>query len=265
MNKRVTVIIPVYNAEKWLPRCLNAVCSQSYQDLEIILVDDGSTDQSVDIVNAYKEKDRRVRVIRRKNGGPAVARNSALDVATGEYVLFTDADDRLLPGAIETMVNAIDGCDMVIAHYNLWIQNKTAVKGLQTQDVLLDRNRFLMDLMQQPGSFYYSALWNKLYRRDRIEQYRLRFLPQLKWGEDFDFNMRYYKNVQSVRCIPYVVYDYHWSTKGQTWRTLFELPHNITIKRHLYHVFRNIYKDEGLYHQNRRIINRYIFNVTLFD
>lgn len=265
MDARVTVVIPVYNAENWLDRCLDAVCSQSYRQLEILLVNDGSTDQSADILKTYGEKDSRITVIDQPNGGPAAARNTALKQATGEYVLFTDADDRLLPGAIEALVKAIDGCDMAIARYNLWIQNKMAEKGLQNVEVLLERRPFLMELMQNPGSFYYSALWNKLYRRDTIERYHLRFLPRLAWGEDFDFNMRYYSHVESVRCIPSVVYDYHWSTRGQTWRTLYELPRNIAIKRHLYYVFRGIYVKEGLYHQYRRIVNRYIFNVTLFD
>lgn len=265
MDARVTVVIPVYNAEKWLPRCLDAVCGQHYRQMEILLVNDGSTDASADILRRYAARDERITMIEQKNGGPAAARNTALARATGEYVMFTDADDRLLPGTVEALVEAMEGCDLAIARYNLWMQTKSAVKGLQSKEVLLERRDFLMELMPNPGSFYYSALWNKMYRRDMIERYHLRFLPRLAWGEDFDFNMRYYSHVRAVRCIPHVAYDYHWSTKGQTWRTLFELPRNIAIKRHLYYVFRGIYAKEGLYQQYRRIINRYIFNVTLFD
>lgn len=265
MSGLVSVIIPVYNAEKWLARCLDAVLKQSYAHLEIWLVNDGSGDGSLALCRAYAAKDARVHIIDQPNGGPGAARNAALSRASGEYVLFVDADDTLLPGAVEALVRGMEGADLAIARYNLWIQNKMAEKGLQSGEARWERQGFLMELLKNPGSFYYSALWNKLYRRGMIERHGLRFEQALTWGEDFDFNMRYYRFVQAVRCIPAVVYDYHWSTGGQTWRTLFELPRNLRIKRHLYRVFRAIYQEEGLYARNRAAIHKYIFNVTLFD
>ncbi len=265
MAKTVSVIIPVYNAEKYIGRCLDCVCGQSYPNMEIILVNDGSTDNSHAVCAHRAKDDPRIRIIDKKNGGPGDARNAALDVATGEYIQFVDADDILLPNATEKLVQAMAKHDMVIAHYNLCIQNSRVNKGLIKENTTMERTAFLHALMRYPGSFFYSALWNKLYSRALIQQHGLRFNNHLAWGEDFEFNMKHYAKVQSVRFIPDVIYDYFWTTSGQTWRTLFKLPRNIGIKRHLYKTFRQIYIDEGMYRKNRFTIDRYIFNVTLFD
>lgn len=265
MSTTVSVIIPVYNAEKYIDRCLNCVCSQSYRDLEIILVNDGSTDTSHAICVKHAKNDARIKIIDKKNGGPGDARNAALAVASGEYIQFVDADDILLHDATEKLVHAMDTNDMVIAHYNLCIQNNKVDKGLIKEDAAMEREAFLAALVRYPGSFFYSALWNKLYSRALIEKYNLRFHQRLAWGEDFEFNMKYYDKLQRVRFIPNVVYNYFWTTSGQTWRTLFKLPRNIRIKKHLYQTFRQIYIDEGIYRKNKFLVDRYIFNVTLFD
>lgn len=265
MPSTVSVIIPVYNAEDRLGRCLECVCGQSYKQLEIILVNDGSGDNSLAVCRAYAEKDPRILIIDKKNGGPGDARNAGLSQASGEYIQFVDADDILLPGATESLVRAMPGSDMVIGHYHLCMQNKQVDKGLIKEDAQMQRDEFLRALMKYPGSFFYSALWNKLYSSALMKQHNLRFHDRLAWGEDFEFNMKYYSKVQAVRFIPEVLYNYFWSTSGQTWRTLFKLPRNIRIKRQLYHAFRKIYQDEGLYLANKFTIDRYIFNVTLFD
>ena len=106
MNKeKVSVIIPVYNVENYIHRCLNSVISQTYDNLEIILVDDGSTDDSGRICDEYKEKDGRGVVIHKENGGQATARNFALDIATGDYIAFVDSDDYIEEDMFYSMMN----------------------------------------------------------------------------------------------------------------------------------------------------------------
>ena len=104
---KISVIIPVYNVEKYLPACLDSVIRQSYTSLELILVDDGSSDRSLEICRSYAERDDRIRVIRRDNGGASAARNTGLDHASGEYVSFVDSDDILFPDALEKLYQMV--------------------------------------------------------------------------------------------------------------------------------------------------------------
>lgn len=115
----VSVIIPVYNVEAYLDRCIKSVVSQTYPNLEIILVDDGSTDQSGDMCEAWKEFDQRIKVIHKENGGLGFARNSGLDAAQGDYVIFLDSDDYLSLSAIEECLTALDGNDADTVWYGM--------------------------------------------------------------------------------------------------------------------------------------------------
>ena len=103
-NPLISVIVPVYNVAAWLPRCVDSVLTQTYQNLEILLIDDGSTDASGEICDAYAEKDPRIRVIHKKNGGLSSARNAGLDVSNGQYIGFVDSDDWIEPEMYEKML-----------------------------------------------------------------------------------------------------------------------------------------------------------------
>lgn len=102
--KLVSIIIPVYNSEKYIDRCINSIVNQTYKDIEIILIDDGSSDRSIDIINNYVNKDNRIKVYTQKNAGPSSARNYGLDVSTGDYVMFVDADDYIDKTMVEEMI-----------------------------------------------------------------------------------------------------------------------------------------------------------------
>ena len=110
----LSIITPVYNTASYLPDCFESILSQSFQDFELLLVDDGSTDGSGDVCDIYAQRDSRIRVFHKENGGVSSARNLALDNAKGEWVYFVDSDDELLPNGLETMVNCTsDDVDIV--------------------------------------------------------------------------------------------------------------------------------------------------------
>ncbi len=265
MPPSVSIIIPVYNAQAFIDRCLQAVCGQSFSDFEIILVNDGSRDNTLALCETWAEKDKRIRLISQQNGGPGSARNAALALARGTYVQFVDADDVMMNTATEDLLAAVDGSDLVIARFVLCMRNMERERGLVKDNAACSRAEFLDKLKSYPGSFYYSALWNKLYLRSIIADNGLRFNTVLSWGEDFAFNMDYYRHVRRVQYLQKAVYKYYWTTSGQTWRTLFGLPRNIRIKWSMYQSFKRIYTGEGIYRQNKLTIDRYLFNVTLFD
>lgn len=101
---KVSIVVPVYNTAKYLEKCLNSICSQTYHNLEIILIDDGSTDQSLNICNSFAEKDSRIHVVHQENKGLSNARNKGMELATGSYISFFDSDDYVEPNMIETML-----------------------------------------------------------------------------------------------------------------------------------------------------------------
>ena len=120
-NPKISIIIPVYNTQEYLPKCLDTLVNQTYSNLEIICVDDGSTDESLRILNEYAAKDSRIIVHSQKNGGASIARNYGLNIATGDYVSFIDSDDWVYLTLYQSFVDAISSADKIIdiCHLNL--------------------------------------------------------------------------------------------------------------------------------------------------
>lgn len=125
-DAKVSVIIPVYNGEKYLDNCIKSVADQTYENLEIIIIDDGSTDRTIDICEEWKEKDDRVRVLHKPNGGRGSARNAGLSMATGDYIHFVDADDWIEKDAIESLYKAMikNNSDIVIGNMTSYDQSE---------------------------------------------------------------------------------------------------------------------------------------------
>lgn len=261
----LSVIIPVYNAQHCLPEALQSVLDQGIEDIEIILINDGSRDNSLAVCRDYAAKDPRIKVLDQENGGPGAARNTGLKAASGEFISFVDSDDALLPGSLKRLLHAAQAheADIVIAHFNILINNKTLDRGYVMEDGSVNQEDFLHRLAHRPGSYYYSALWNKLYRRQILADHNLSFDHSYTWGEDFDFNMRFYRHVKKVAFVKEPVYTYERTLKGQTWRTMFKLGDSFKIKARLYRQLKALYQHTGLWNRYRLYIYRYIFNVTV--
>ena len=163
MNQTISVIVPVYNVAQYLPQCVDSILSQDYGDLEVILVDDGSTDDSGRICDQYAEKDSRVRVIHQKNGGAAAAKNAGLRMAAGDYLAFADSDDYLEPGAYGFLMKTIQetGADAVEGSFREIYRNRAEEQRICSE--ILDGFDYLLRF---PKEFSCALLWNKLYRRE---------------------------------------------------------------------------------------------------
>lgn len=261
----LSVIIPVYNAQDSLPIALNSVFSQGIDSMEVILIDDGSKDDSLAVCEQFAKRDQRVKVLSQANAGPGAARNAGLKISRGRYVCFVDSDDLLTEGALPKMLQMMkkDQPDLLIAHFNILMNNQSYDRGYIKDDRLMNRRDFFHALSHRPGSYYYSALWNKLYCGDIIRKHHLFFDDSYAWGEDFEFNMRYYHYVNSVSFLKDPVYNYKRTYSGQTWRTMFEFGDSLKIKARLYRALKRLYHKAGLLSQYRFYIYRYIFNVTI--
>lgn len=200
MKAKVSVIIPVYNVEKQLPRCVDSVSSQSLSEIEIILVDDGSPDKCPQICDEYKEKDSRIKVIHQINGGLSDARNSGLNLATGEYILFLDSDDWIEETMLERLYQraSTDFSDIVVCSYIIEYPNNnfSIKKELSTWVSYTDNIAEAIYKLDLEGMF--NVVWNKLYRHDLLKGNNINFEIDGVPGEDLLFNCAAFQKVQRV-------------------------------------------------------------------
>lgn len=209
MEKLISIIVPVYNAERTLHRCVTSLVEQSYPNIEILLVNDGSKDASLEMCRGYEQQDSRIRVIDKPNGGVSSARNAGLDVARGEYIMFCDSDDWVSPLWCEHMVRNHIPQNLTVCEI-AWGGPDAEAKDQQlSEEIIAERNRFLQ------FSFVMCPPWNKLFERNAIQKSDLRFSGDLRLGEDLIFVMEYLCNVQGqVRILPQRLYYYDTSTEG---------------------------------------------------
>ena len=206
----ISIIVPVYCAQETLSRCVDSVLKQDFEDFELILVDDGSTDGSAALCDAYQAQDKRVRVFHKENTGVSDSRNLGIRMARGRYIQFLDSDDWLAPEACRLLFTAAaeHACDLVIADFYRVVEERIARKGAIKQEGLLSRDEFSTYLMERPSDFYYGVLWNKLFRRDLIEQYRIYLDEDISWCEDIIFNLEYFIHMENVYVLRVPVYYY---------------------------------------------------------
>lgn len=204
----LSVIVPVYNTAAFLPRCMDSILRQTYRNLEIICVNDGSSDGSAVILDEYAAKDSRVKVIHQENAGVSVARNRGLDAATGEFVTFVDADDWLEPDSYEKAVPCMED-DVDVVHFgtNLDSWGETEEAGNLTQWFSRQASEG-NQLMPVSYGVMNSNICNKLYRKRLIEQYEIRFPENVAYAEDLAFFHCYASVARRVFTLKAKLYHY---------------------------------------------------------
>lgn len=198
----ISVVIPVYNVEKYLVRCLDSVLSQTYKNLEIILVDDGSKDSSGIICDKYQKNDNRIKVIHKKNEGLGYARNSGLDIATGKYVVFIDSDDYIENSMIERLYNdlKINKADTCIGGFKRIIGDEIIVNQNSLAGELFESYRIVSELLSRMfGPDYLDdtkiemSVWKVLFSNEIIQTNKIRFPSEREYiSEDIIFDTEYY-------------------------------------------------------------------------
>lgn len=237
----VSIIIPIYNAEKTLRKCLGRVRAQSYEKIEVLMVDDGSTDHSQDICREYCKKDGRFFLLEQAHRGVAAGRNLAMQQARGQYIQFCDSDDWMTLDATEHLVRAAvqTGCDLITAGFyrvvgdRIYEHAHIGVSGIMTRD------EFVEHMMKAPGNFYYGVLWNKLYKRSVIQRRMLSCPEDLSWCEDTLFNYTYLKYAATITVLSRPIYFYN-KTKGSLSTTGITISRTIRTRSKLYDHYKDL-------------------------
>lgn len=264
MNPMVSIIVPIYNTEQYLRRCVDSILNQEYTDFELLLIDDGSRDDSGKICDEYAQKDERVRVIHKENSGVSDSRNCALDLAKGKYIQFLDSDDWITPDATRLFVRSAEEyhCDMVISDFYRVSGERLSSKGDIEEDGVLTQEEFAAHMMENPADFYYGVLWNKLYRREIIEQHHLRMDTKISWCEDFMFNLEYTLYAKVFYALHAPVY-YYVKRKGSLISQGMSISKTIKMKLNVFEYYNNFYKhvlDEEDYEKNRLQVYRFFLD-----
>lgn len=231
----ISVIVPVYKVEQYLNRCIESIVKQTYKNLEIILVDDGSPDNCPNMCDNWAEKDSRIKVIHKRNGGLSSARNAAMNVITGDYVGFVDSDDYLEHSFYNTLLNELVSADadIVDVGYKYVDTNYNHIKTTLYPPKIIEKDMLISNFIT--GTEFDAAVWNKLYKRNVIGG--IRFDESVKIGEDVIFNYSVLKNANRICVMNIALYNYLFRNDS--------ISHTVNVPYLTrYFMYRNIFEAE---------------------
>lgn len=214
---RFTVIIPIYNMERYLEQCLESVVGQTFQDYEVILVDDGSVDGSAAICDRYSALYPYIHTIHQTNQGLSGARNTGLDAASGEWIVFVDSDDWIEKGMLELLNQEIRRCPADLYAFNAWFSDEDGndigkMILFPEHDVVFfhdEKERFLYYRDRLTRYQHGWEAWNRVFKRELIERHGLRFVPTAEiFAEDYLFTFQYLLYVKKIRLLCHIWYHY---------------------------------------------------------
>lgn len=205
MDKKISVIVPIYNVEKYLIQCINNIINQTYKNLEIILVDDGSPDNCGVICDEYSNKDERIKVIHKKNGGLSDARNAGLEIATGDFISFVDGDDWIDTDTYEIMMNNIMmyNADIVVCNIN-YVYNEKSKPKYDEENIHIFNSEEAMNELIHDG-LVQAVVWNKIYKKELLDNMQFKVG---KLNEDEFFTYKICAKAEKIVYIPNTLYQY---------------------------------------------------------
>lgn len=213
MEDLISVIVPIYNVEKYINQCIDSIINQTYTNLEIILVDDGSPDNCGKICDEYAEKDNRIKVIHKENDGVSSARNKGIEETTGDWMTFVDADDIIEENFCERMLEIakLENSQCVVCGYNRLYSNRQEMV-IKEKCFSINGNDFFDKVFEVQSGFGFANM--KLWKADLIKKENIKFDKQLRVGEDAFFCMQIAKKVEKVYYINEALYTYRFNEES---------------------------------------------------
>lgn len=264
----MSVIVPIYNSEKYLAQCIQSIINQSYKNLQIILVNDGSNDNSKDICDEYARKDSRIEVYHLKNRGVSATRNYALTHVKGDYIQFVDSDDSLNHKMTEIMVEAIENeqIDMVVCNYTKIFKKLKIRNEILEKTGIYSNREYLCNTLKDPGHHYYGVVWNKIYRTEIIEKYNIKFDSETELGEDFIFNLNYWTRCNKVKVLHKFLYFYgkerDFTLSQNKHKVLDDCRKELRNRKRIFAQYVSTFKQMNLYKDNMTKV--YFYWVVFF-
>ena len=219
---KYSIIVPVYNCRKYLPDCVESILNQTVPDFELVLIDDGSTDQSGVICDAYAVRDKRIRAFHKQNGGAASARNYGIDRAIGRYILFVDGDDTITKDCLEAVGKSVSLAELTIfgIQFNYFRGAKLKSHGIHSVHFtgVFTKDELLANFQDFFQDNQLSSACNKLFDKKILIERNIRFQQGQTLYEDFDFVLRYLNAVQTIFCIDRPLYEYRIVLHGPAYR-----------------------------------------------
>lgn len=220
MEQTVSVIVPVYNCKEYLPRCIESILNQTYPQIQLILIDDGSSDGSGEICDVFAAKDRRIQVIHQKNQGVSAARNAGLDAMTGKYLLFIDGDDTIAADALETSLKGFTGdmIDAVVFGVTKILEKGNDHQPLPMEAGIYTKEEMIYGILKDYAGFGAGYPWNKVWRADVFGGPAgiPRFDRDLYYFEDLEWVIRMLLQTQKANLLPEHLYQYYVRSDSAT-------------------------------------------------
>lgn len=216
-NPKISVIVPVYNVEQYLCRCVDSILAQTFPDFELLLIDDGSKDRSGEICDEYAGKDERVRVFHKENGGVSSARNLGIDNAKGEWISFIDADDRILPEFLQSLIETADESDELIVGGNTYFGEEEG-ETVPPENIVVKREHFkdyIFNDSEWTWQRIFYVVWGKLFRLNIIKENKLKFDINMIRSEDTTFMLIYMTKIESVKFCSVKNYSYRYELSNK--------------------------------------------------
>lgn len=244
----LSIIIPVYNSEKYLKQCLDSILAQASDDFEILLIDDGSTDFSGKLCDEYASRYNNIYVFHEKNRGVSAARNKGIERAQGEYVIFVDSDDWLEKNALSFLMAQESDVDLIFYGSSFHSVNENVT--LYSPNLCIchgfsEVQEGMIDLITNPKYYdYLGFTWNKVFRSNILKEYNIRFIENLSYREDEVFTLHYAHYCKKLMILPNIVYNYRVSDTG------------LTKKKHTYDEFlllSHAYQKSLIYYTDKRL------------
>lgn len=268
-NPKISIIVPVYNAEKYIKRCMDSIYAQTLTDYEIILVNDGSKDNSLFLCREYAKNDKRVKVIDKENGGAGSARNAGIEVARGEYLAFPDADDWFdsnMYAELYTIAKSGD-FDVVFSGVNYYEQGYNGEMVYSRSANVKELRYFTKQECREnvmeffPTSTIFDVPWNKIYKRETANEYGIRF-TNLRRCQDATFNIDFYNCVKKVASTDKAYYNYMENTQSGVWK---KFPKNyVDITIFYYTHLKEILDSWGMYREDIKLHYDTSFVISLY-
>lgn len=255
MNPLISIIVPVYNVERCLRKCIDSILEQTYTNWELLLIDDGSTDTSGKLCDFYSSKDDRIKVFHQKNGGVSSARNVGVDNASGEWVTFIDSDDWIKPTHLECFINNSEGVDMVSMGFFAYNWQFLEDKVINEPDCLVRGNKLQDYLLHQYITSQMGFVWCKMFRRSIIERYNIRYNINYRFMEDAEFVATYCSHIESLYNSASATYQYKFTAPGKK----FGYQENYPLMVSIYKAFLNIKGTE----ESKKYVSNTFYNSCL--